>query len=64
MSEVDYGELVGICTLIALIVSFTLRHIRLATTFIHAQDDIDYHGFYVSLQSLPRDVYLIAACAQ
>ena len=58
MSEADYEEVVGICTLMALIVSFSLRHIRLATTLIYAQDDFVYHNFYVSLQSLPRDVYL------
>ena len=53
MSEADYGELVGICTLIALIV--------LATTLIYTQDDFVYHGLYVSLQSLPRDLYFTAA---
>ena len=57
MSQADDGELFGICTRIALLVSF-------ATTLIYAQDEIGYYGFYVSLQSLPRDVYLTAACAQ
>ena len=53
----DGRELVGNCTGIALLVS-------LATTLIYARDEIDYHGLYVSLQSLPRDVCLTAACAQ
>ncbi len=64
MSEADYGELIGICTWIALPVSFTLRYTGLGYALIHAQDEIDYHGLYVSLQSLPRDIYLTAACAQ
>ena len=60
----DYGDLIGICTWIALPNSFTLRHTGLGYTLIYAQDEIDYHGLYVSFQSLPRDVYLTAACAQ
>ena len=43
MSQADDGELIGICTRIALLVSF-------ATTLIYAQDEIGYHGLYVSLQ--------------
>lgn len=56
MSEADYGELIGICTGIALL-------IPLATTLTFAQDENDHHGLYISLQSLHSNVYLTAACA-
>ena len=57
MAEADYGELVGICTWIALLVSFALRSTGQGYTLIHAQGKNDPHSYYVSLQSLPR-VYL------
>ena len=63
MAEADYGELFGNCTWITLLVSFALRSASQGYTLIHAQGKNDYHGFYVSLQTLPR-VYLTAACAQ
>ena len=50
-------SLVSICTRTALLVSF-------ATTLMYAQDEVDYHGLYASLQSLPEDVCSTAACAQ
>ena len=47
-----------------MLVSFALRYTGLGYTLIYAQDENDHHGLYVPSQSLPRNVYLTATCAQ